>query len=57
MPAARSEQRAFFERYVASWVFDCCDAIEANSVANYYRRVAQFAYRFLALERDAFAVE
>lgn len=58
VPAAPiAEQRAFFERYIASWVFDCCVAIEANSVANYYRRVAQFANSFLALERDSFAVE
>ena len=56
-PASISEQRAFFERYVASWAFDCCAAIEANSVANYYRPVAQFAESFLALERDSFALE
>jgi len=51
------EQRAFFERYVASWAFDCCNAIEANSIANYYQSVAQFTRCFLALERDSFAVE
>jgi TorA maturation chaperone TorD len=56
-PASIAEQQAFFERHVGSWVSACCDAISANSVANYYRRVAQFADRFLALERDSFAVE
>jgi TorA maturation chaperone TorD len=57
-PAAPiTEQRAFFEHYVASWVFDCCAAIEANSFANYYRWVAQFTRCFLAIERDSFAVE
>ena len=57
-PAAPlAEQRAFFERYVASWAFDCCTAITANPVANYYRAVAQFAESFLALERDSFALE
>ena len=50
-------QREFFERYIASWVPDCCAAISVCAVANYYRRVAQFAHCFLALERDSFAAE
>jgi TorA maturation chaperone TorD len=56
-PAAVALQQAFFERHVGPWAFACCAAITTNSVANYYRRVAQFADRFLALERDSFAVE
>lgn len=56
-PAAIAQQESFFERHVAPWAFDCCAAIAANSVANYYRRVAQFTDCFLALERDSFAVE
>jgi len=56
-PASISEQQAFFMRHVEPWAAACCGAISANSVANYYRRVAQFAERFLALERDSFAVE
>jgi TorA maturation chaperone TorD len=57
-PAAPiAEQRAFFERYVAPWVFECCVAIEFCPIANYYRQVAQFTRYFLALERDSFAVE
>lgn len=56
-PASLAEQQAFFDRHVEPWAPACCSAISANSVANYYRRVAQFAYRFLALERDSFAVE
>ena len=56
-PASLVEQQAFFDRQVEPWALECCSAISANSVANYYRRVAQFAYRFLALERDSFAVE
>jgi TorA maturation chaperone TorD len=56
-PAPIVEQRSFFERYVASWAFDCCAAIEACALANYYRRVAQFTESFLALERDSFAME
>ncbi len=56
-PASLVEQQAFFDRHVEPWALVCCSAISANSVANYYSRVAQFAYRFLALERDSFAVE
>lgn len=50
-------QREFFEDNVATWVFACCAAIIAKPVANYYRRVAQFTESFMALERDAFAIE
>jgi TorA maturation chaperone TorD len=56
-PAAIAEQRKFFERHVAPWAFDCCAAISDSSVANYYRRVAQFTSCFLALERDSLAME
>ena len=56
-PAAIGEQRGFFERYVAPWAFECCTAIRDSSVASYYRRVAQFADCFLALERDSLAME
>jgi TorA maturation chaperone TorD len=56
-PAPIDEQRAFFERYLVSWVFDCCIAIDACPIANYYRAVAQFTQHFLALERDSFAME
>ena len=56
-PASIDEQRAFFDRHVLPWVPDCCTAISMNSVANYYRRVAEFAQCFVALERDSFAIE
>lgn len=56
-PATLDAQRAFFDRHVAPWAGDCCIAISANSVANYYRRVAEFAHRFVALERDSFALD
>ncbi len=55
-PASISTQRAFFERRIAPWVFVCCSAIEQSSVANYYRRVAQFAGLLMAVERDSFAM-
>ena len=56
-PASLADQCAFFDRHVWPWVPDCCTAISTNSVANYYRRVAEFAHCFVALERDSFAIE
>jgi TorA maturation chaperone TorD len=56
-PAPLVDQRAFFEAHIAAWAFDCCAAIIDASVANYYRRVAEFTKYFLALERDSFAME
>lgn len=56
-PVSTAVQREFFERRIASWVFDCCNATAENSIANYYKRVALFASRFLAVERDSFAME
>ncbi|HXX86616.1 MAG TPA: molecular chaperone TorD family protein [Casimicrobiaceae bacterium] len=56
-PCDVGRQRQFFENNVATWVFACCSAIIAKPVANYYRRVAQFTESFMALERDAFAIE
>ena len=56
-PAEISIQREFFERYILSWVFDCCTAIEQSSVANYYRYVGQFTRCLMALERDSLVME
>jgi len=56
-PSPIAEQRAFFERHIAPWVFDCCTAIIDSSVANYYRKVGQFTQRYMALERDSFAID
>ena len=56
-PAPIPEQRAFCERYLLPWVFDCCIAISQCPLANYYIQVASFTRCFMALERDSFAVE
>jgi TorA maturation chaperone TorD len=56
-PFAFSQQREFFEAHVKPWVFDCCTAIQNSSIANYYRRVAEFTQLFMAIERDSFAIE
>ena len=57
LPAEILRQRAFFQSHVAPWALDCCTATAQSSVANYYRRVAQFASCFLALERDSLAMD
>jgi TorA maturation chaperone TorD len=56
-PASPETQRAFFEKRIAPWAFDCCNAILNSSVANYYVRVASLTNRFLAIERDSFAID
>jgi len=56
-PAPVAEQRAFCERYLLPWAFDCCTAISQCPLANYYIQVASFTHCFLALERDSFAID
>jgi len=56
-PAPISEQRAFFERFLQPWASRCCNAISEHPIANYYRRVGQFADAFLAIERDALVLD
>ena len=51
------EQRKFFDAYVAAWVPACCAATIQSPIANYYRRVAEFANCFVAIERDSLAIE
>jgi TorA maturation chaperone TorD len=56
-PASLVGQRAFCERHLLPWAFECCAAISTCPIAKYYRRVASFTRCFLALERDSFAIE
>lgn len=56
-PAALATQRAFFERYLAPWVFECCAAIAKSAIANYYVHVAEFARDFMVIDRDALAMD
>lgn len=56
-PAEISDQRAFFERFISPWFDRCCNAISQHPIANYYRRVGEFALAFLAIERDALALD
>ena len=52
-----SQQRDFFARHVQPWVTSCCDEINKNALANYYRVLAQFTQCFVAIERDSMAIE
>jgi TorA maturation chaperone TorD len=56
-PVSMTEQRNFFQKRLLPWIFDCCGAIEKSSLANYYRRVAEFTSLFMALERDSIGME
>ena len=56
-PVPVATQRAFFERHIASWVFACCAAIRECALANYYVRVAEFTEQYMALDRDALAMD
>ncbi|MEO8347242.1 MAG: molecular chaperone TorD family protein [Betaproteobacteria bacterium] len=55
-PSTIDVQRAFFSRHIASWIFECCNAICECPLANYYRRVAEFTRLFMAVERDSLAI-
>jgi len=49
-------QRQFFDAWIASWAPDCCAAIDASALANYYLRASELTRVFLAIERDSFAM-
>lgn len=51
-PLAR--QRALFDRFVASWVDDFCDALERAGTTDFYKHVGRVARAFFAVERTAF---
>jgi TorA maturation chaperone TorD len=55
-PSDIATQRAFFERHLAPWVSGCCSAIRESAIANYYLHVAQFTDKYMALDRDALAM-
>lgn len=57
LPASVATQRAFFERHIGSWIFPCCTAIRESAIANYYACVAKFTEQYVALDRDALAME
>jgi len=48
------DQRTFFDIFVAAAVPLFCDAIDSSPAADFYRRAAQFARAFVAVEKNAF---
>ena len=56
-PRDVATQKAFFERHVGAWVFACCNAIRESAIANYYVHVAEFTDKYMALDRDALAMD
>ncbi|MBS0328159.1 MAG: molecular chaperone TorD family protein [Proteobacteria bacterium] len=56
-PASYEIQRAFFERNLAPWVFDCCIAIGDSPIANFYRGVAECTSAFMTIDREALAMD
>jgi TorA maturation chaperone TorD len=56
-PETIATQRAFFARHIEDWAFACCTAIRESTIANYYARVAEFTEQYMALDRDALAME
>jgi TorA maturation chaperone TorD len=55
-PVPLAVQRQFFDAWIASWAPDCCAAIDASALANYYLRASELTRVFLAIERDSFAM-
>lgn len=55
-PAALSDQRAFFERHIGSWIPCLCTALKQTPLANFYRPVGEFTELFMAVERDSLAI-
>ncbi len=56
-PAPISLQSRFFGSHLGPWVENFCDAILRSPLANFYKPVAEFCRMFMAIERDAFAIE
>jgi TorA maturation chaperone TorD len=56
-PLPPAEQRAFFERHLASWIGDLCTALRQSPLANFYRPVGEFTELFMAIERDSLAID
>jgi len=56
-PADTATQRRFFTAHIDPWIGRCMAVLQAHSIANYYRHVAQFTECFMALERESLAME
>ena len=52
-PAPQLTQDNFLNQFILNWAVPCCNAICENSLANYYKVVAQYAITFLSIEQQA----
>lgn len=50
-------QRAFFQRHIEPWGGRCFADIQASPTARFYKAVGRLGETFLAMEKDAFALE
>jgi len=55
-PRDVAAQREFFSRFIAPWHAQCCSAIAAAPIANFYRTVAECTDAFLAIEDESLAI-
>jgi TorA maturation chaperone TorD len=55
-PATIATQSAFFAAHLSPWFERVGDAISKQSLANYYRVVAQLAMAFFRVDRDSLAI-
>ena len=55
-PRTLSLQQEFFKTFIAPWYAECCTAICAAPVANFYKLVAECTRAFLAIEDESFAI-
>lgn len=55
-PASLDEQRAFFDRHLASWVTTFFNDLKAAPSADFYRAVADLGRAFFDIEVQAFAL-
>jgi TorA maturation chaperone TorD len=52
-PAKIDAQQQFYRNHIDSWVFRCMSEISAYHQINFYKRVADFAQAFFAIETEA----
>jgi TorA maturation chaperone TorD len=55
--ASVERQKEFFDAEIAPWFESLCNATDACSVSNYYRKVAELTRVFLRVELQAFQID
>jgi len=56
-PRPFSDQRAFFNTHICSWVFKFLDELDAHPRADFYKVVGRLARTFFEVERQSFDFE